>query len=162
MHPLSFASCSLIVGLGADSDTNYICSAVGESDPLRRPFTEHTEDMYLRNNILRKWTVVVAIFIVTLSLLHLRGFEMFPGQGGWPTFVNKSTLGLYSLRRRRLISIGIPIINLRRSSDRLRFIMIPIPIRRRLLSDWRHCNVNLYNTDVCFIVSVSWRVHIVY
>ena len=36
-------------------------------------------------------------------------------------------VGLYSLRR-RLISIGIPIINLRRSSDRLRFIMgIPIP-----------------------------------
>ena len=45
------------------------------------------------------------------------------------------TLGLYSLRRRRLISIGIPIINLRRSSDRLRFFMgIPIPVRRRLLS----------------------------
>ena len=43
---------------------------------------------------------------------------------------------LYSLRRRRLISIGIPIINLRRSSDRLRFIMgIPIPVRRRLLSE---------------------------
>ena len=43
-------------------------------------------------------------------------------------------LGIYSLRRRRLISIGIPIINLRRSSDRLRFIMgIPIPVRRRLL-----------------------------
>ena len=33
--------------------------------------------------------------------------------------------GLYSLRRRRLISLGIPIINLRRSSDRLRFIMGP-------------------------------------
>ena len=44
--------------------------------------------------------------------------------------------GLYSLRRRRLISIGIPIINLRRSWDRLRFIMgIPIPVRRRLLSE---------------------------
>ena len=44
--------------------------------------------------------------------------------------------GLYSLRRHRLISIGIPIINLRRSSDRLRFIMgIPIPVRRRLLSE---------------------------
>ena len=44
--------------------------------------------------------------------------------------------GLYSLTRRRLISIGIPIINLRRSSDRLRFIMgIPIPVRRRLLSE---------------------------
>ena len=40
------------------------------------------------------------------------------------------TLGLYSLRRRRLISIGIPIINLRRLSDRLRFIMgIPIPVK---------------------------------
>ena len=45
-------------------------------------------------------------------------------------------VGLYSLRRRRLISIGILIINLRRSSDRLRFIMgIPIPVRRRLLSE---------------------------
>ena len=45
-------------------------------------------------------------------------------------------LGLYSLRRRRLISIGSPIINLRRSSDRLRFIMgIPIPVRRRLLGE---------------------------
>ena len=44
------------------------------------------------------------------------------------------TLGLYSLRRRRLISIGVPIINLRRSSDRLRFIMwIPIPVRRVFL-----------------------------
>ena len=44
-------------------------------------------------------------------------------------------LGLYSLRRRRLISVGVPIINLGRSSDRLRFIMgIPIPVRRRLLS----------------------------
>ena len=44
--------------------------------------------------------------------------------------------GLYSLRRHRLISIGIPIINLKRSSDRLRFIMgIPIPVRRRLLCE---------------------------
>ena len=49
-----------------------------------------------------------------------------------------SVQGLYSLRRCRLISIGIPIINLRRSSDRLRFIMgIPIPVRRRLLSEKR-------------------------
>ena len=44
--------------------------------------------------------------------------------------------GLYSLRRHRLTGIGIPIINLRRSDDRLRFIMgIPILIRRRLLSE---------------------------
>ena len=51
-------------------------------------------------------------------------------------------LGLYSLRKHRLISIGIPIINLRRSSDRLRFIMgIPIPVRRRLLSEYSpRCN----------------------
>ena len=39
-------------------------------------------------------------------------------------------LGLYSVGRRRLISIGIPIINLRRSSDRL-------TIRRRLLIEYR-------------------------
>ena len=45
-------------------------------------------------------------------------------------------LGLYSLRRRRLISIGIPIINLRRSSDHLKFIVgIPIPVRWHLLSE---------------------------
>ena len=44
--------------------------------------------------------------------------------------------GLYSLRRRRLMGIGIPIINLRRSDDRLRFIMgIPLLIRRCLLSE---------------------------
>ena len=54
----------------------------------------------------------------------------------WGITVREVTLGLYSLRRRRLISIGIPIINLRRSSDRFRFIMgIPIPVRRRLLSE---------------------------
>ena len=47
-----------------------------------------------------------------------------------------SCQGFYPVRRRRLISIGIPIINLRRSSDRLRFIMgIPIPVRRRLLCE---------------------------
>ena len=44
--------------------------------------------------------------------------------------------GLYSLRRRRLIGIGIPIINLRRSDDRLMFIMgISILIRRCHLSE---------------------------
>ena len=46
-------------------------------------------------------------------------------------FLMDTTQGLYSLRRCRLISIGIPIIKLRRSLDRLRFIMgIPIPVRR--------------------------------
>ena len=48
----------------------------------------------------------------------------------------QNSQGLYSLRRRRLTCIGIPIINLRRSDDPLRFIMgIPILIRRRLLSE---------------------------
>ena len=48
----------------------------------------------------------------------------------------KRHLGLYSLRRCRLTGIGIPMINLRRSDDRLRFIMgIPILIRRHLLSE---------------------------
>ena len=42
---------------------------------------------------------------------------------------------LYSLRRPHLIGIGIPIINLRRSSDRFRFMMgIHIPVRQRLFS----------------------------
>ena len=46
--------------------------------------------------------------------------------------------GLYSLRRHRLIGIGIHIINLRRSSDRLRFIIgIHIPVRRHHYSEYR-------------------------
>ena len=66
----------------------------------------------------------------------------FPKLGDWESWkfmvfphAAYANLGLYSLRR-RLISIGIPIINLRRSLDLLRFIMgIPIPVRRRLLSE---------------------------
>ena len=55
-----------------------------------------------------------------------------------PQYNQPINLGLYSLRRRRLTGIGIPILNLRRSDDRLRFIMgIPILIRRRLLSEQR-------------------------
>ena len=51
-------------------------------------------------------------------------------------FNMSNTLGHYSLRKRRFTGIGIPIINLRRSDDRLRFIMgIPILIRRRFLSE---------------------------
>ena len=40
---------------------------------------------------------------------------------------------LYLLRRHRLTGIGIPIINLRRSDDRLRFTM-GIPVAKRLLA----------------------------
>ena len=47
-------------------------------------------------------------------------------------------LGLYSLKRSRLTRIGIPIINLRWSSNHHRFIMgIPIPIKHCLLSKYR-------------------------
>ena len=48
------------------------------------------------------------------------------------SWFSAANLGLYSLRRHSLIVAGIPIINLRRSSDRLlRYIMgIPGPARR--------------------------------
>ena len=45
--------------------------------------------------------------------------------------------GLCSLRRTRLVSKGILIVNMRRSSDRLRFTTtIPIPIRQHLFFYW--------------------------
>ena len=70
--------------------------------------------------------------------------------------------GLYSLRRRRLISIGIPIINLRRSSDRLRFIMgIHIPVRPRILCESRPwcqscegCECGFLSSRFCCMLSV--------
>ena len=77
------------------------------------------------------WSYIHSCYFVVITLSTV-GFgdlvpckSTFPGMG--PT-VPHYPQGLYSLRRRRLISIGILIINLRRSSDRLRFIMgIPIP-----------------------------------
>ena len=49
-----------------------------------------------------------------------------------------NAIGLYSLKICRLMGLGIPIINLRRSDDHLRFIMgIPITIRRCIFSEWR-------------------------
>ena len=69
-------------------------------------------------------------FPVLISKIKQSGqWESFPFQCFTP-------LDLYSLRRRRLTGIGIPIINLRRSDDRLRFIMgIPMLIRPSLLSE---------------------------
>ena len=56
--------------------------------------------------------------------------------------VSVYTLVLYSLRRRRLTGIGIPIINLRWSDNRIRFKMgIPILIRRCLLIEKRPINL---------------------
>ena len=49
---------------------------------------------------------------------------------------SKAPLVLYSLRRHRLFRIGIPIINLRRSADRLWFIMrITLPVRWLLYTE---------------------------
>ena len=62
--------------------------------------------------------------------------SLAPGRYGQSVNCKLIIQGLYSLRRRRLTGIGIPMINLRRSDDRLRFIMgIPILIRWRLLSE---------------------------
>ena len=68
-------------------------------------------------------------------------------------------LGLYSLRIRRLTGIGIPMINLRRFDDRLRFIMgIPILIRRCLLSKYRpRCIIFQLPSD---LTSLGWDVEL--
>ena len=51
-------------------------------------------------------------------------------------FMRKKIQGFYSLRRYSLIGIGIPIINLGRSANRLLFIIgIPIHVKRCLLSE---------------------------
>ena len=73
----------------------------------------------------------------------------------------QGALGLYSQRRRRLISIGIPIINLRRSSDPLRFIMgIPMPIRRPLLSGPGHSEIGMFCwTCLYFAICLSPATH---
>ena len=79
------------------------------------------------------------------NLLGNNKLSLFSSCGqDWPVLVvhqychPEHNLGLYSLRRRRLTGIGIPIINLRRSDNRFRLIMgIPILIRPRLLSEYR-------------------------
>ena len=57
------------------------------------------------------------------------------------------SLGFYSLRRHHLIGIGIPIINLRWSSDHLRFIMeISIPLRWHLFIEQRLWDIYFFST----------------
>ena len=73
-----------------------------------------------------------------ISLFALTWTDSYSPNQRWESthMLHIYPLGFYSLRRHRLIRIGIPIMNLRRSSDRLMFIMkIPIPARRRLLSE---------------------------
>ena len=76
---------------------------------------------------------------VTSTLIEPRPLHNRALQSKTTSQQNKRSLhvqGLYSLGRHCLRGIGIPIINLRRSDDRLRFIMgIPILIRRCLLSE---------------------------
>ena len=62
--------------------------------------------------------------------------NLWQGVSCWKGRMNMLRASIYSLRRNRLVGIRIPIINLRRSSNRIRFIMgIPIPVRRRLVSE---------------------------
>ena len=69
------------------------------------------------------------------------------------------TLGLYTLKIHNLISIGIPILNLGRSSDRLRFTMgIPIPVRPCILDS--HMCI-LYLCDTCVIWNIAeWGIYV--
>ena len=121
------------------------CVGCMESTPYHEDLSRYLEQYTTAAKGL--WTVQTA----TRRLVHLISSTLILG-ANWDPFplmidrrarsslgvaiLNLGPLGLYSLRRRRLISIGIPFINRRRSSDRLRFTMgIPIPVRRRLLSE---------------------------
>ena len=71
-------------------------------------------------------------FVVGWLLLLYHSLLCILCETEWFPRVCEIILGLYSLSRYRLIGMQIPIINLRRSSDSLRFIMgIHIPVRRR-------------------------------
>ena len=104
---------------------------------------------------MRRWVVFFRVslsFIVETVLSNIINGQPYVASfhHTWKVLFHCGFLGLYSLRRRRLISKGIPIINLRRSSDRLRFKMgIPIPERRCLLSEKRPwCHVaSLWSTQ---------------
>ena len=86
------------------------------------------------------WNLVTILSIAAYLIKHAHGFVM-------PRFIVIilmvplpgclwSTQGLYSLKRHRLTGIWIPIMNLRRSDDRLRFIVrIPIPINGAFLEN---------------------------
>ena len=56
-------------------------------------------------------------------------------------------LSLYSIRRHRLIDIRIPIINLRRSLDRLRFIIWVLYIRKTAFLENRSSGINKQSAD---------------
>ena len=61
--------------------------------------------------------------------------DLYLGPWAAPDGHEKTLQGFYSLRRHHLIGMGIPIINLRRSSDRHRFIIgIPITVSALLVN----------------------------
>ena len=92
---------------------------------LPYPFCRFVVFIYLPNKlILLRTTVCIFRHVFYLGLF------LCPS---WPYCIPQ---GLYSLRRHRLIDKGIPIINLKRSSVRCRFIIeIPILEIQRLLSE---------------------------
>ena len=102
-----------------------------ESQTLVWFITEHT--MYGTSKSKIKNTAYIYWDIAISSL----GLFCFKSHFAVLTYVYQ-TWGLYSLKRKHLTGIGIPMINLRQSDDRLRFIMgILIPTRQCLLIEWR-------------------------
>ena len=67
-------------------------------------------------------SIFIAVGKVYTRISRLRNFTRSCGKTPVRLTKKRPGLGLFSLRH-RLIGIGIPIINLRRSSDRRRFIM---------------------------------------
>ena len=122
----------LTVGLGADKRKHQSSASfafVGGkslfSAELPTQRVGNTEDVSIwwrYHNIPKVMHVVRALSFLVWSGSH----RFYP----YPSRLHHWHQGRYSLRRHRLVGIGIPIINLRRLSDRLRFIMrIAIPVR---------------------------------
>ena len=92
-----------------------------------------TLDLLNIESSLDLWKLVYALYKNRISIALMKEYLSFE-----VTHREKilSHAGMHLIIYPYNISIGIPIINLRRSSDRLRFIMgIPIPVRRCLLSE---------------------------
>ena len=85
--------------------------------------------------------LILIYFVVVMCPIYTNPCDTF----------NNISQGLHLVRRHRLISIGIPIINLRRSSQRLRFpVGISLPVERHLMSEegamlselpWHNCTI---------------------
>ena len=87
--------------------------------------------LYFHNK--KSWNLFLTIYNLAVCYAVLWWLPLNP-TCPWNAY-NSSPQGLYSLRRHRLISMGIPIINLRRSSPSQVYHGDPYTVRRRLLSE---------------------------